>query len=314
MKGKNVCLMVLTFKGLLWPLVRWLFALHCFFCSLFLVSVSLGQAQTTSENTIVGRDELKTRIGQLTDYEMMVLREYAHYEAAYLKRASVELIAPDIQNQIQLLADEIAVSVDAKARYRIHLVNDPFVGTMSFASGDIFIHAGYLNMVENRDELAFAIAREIAIQETGIPLREMKEVYMNQERDELSRETWSIVTANVLGSIFNHLVTARIHAAILATYPYSVSDPIGSAQYSRDVAKFLNDSLGRVPGLAQKPLQQMLGHMIYIANTEADEKRRAMKNRMGLEYMQKAGYDPRSGKQVITKLDDYWKDVKRIAE
>ena len=264
---------------------------------------------------------------QVSNEKLLGLEDNAYVrsgyvEAALFQQSYVQLIAPDVQMQLQHLADEIAVANGVDMKFRVHITNDNYLGTMSTGSGDIFIPMIYLNMVSNRDEIVFGLAREIALQHRRIPLHDMEKIYQENQRNQMISQFSSLVLTSVIHSTFNYYVTSPLRNKIIDSL---VDDPKVSPYLSAELQQYvgwehmmwrnkmseavsplLNMVLGPVPSFVTNQSLKLVAHMITISAEESDDKRRNLKNELGLIYLGVAGYNPESGKAVIEKIEKEW--------
>jgi hypothetical protein len=265
-------------------------------------------------------------------------------ESAYLQRANVQLIAPEVQQQIQDLADQISLAAGTDRRFRVVVLNENFLSTQSSANGDIFIPTGYLDMLEDRDELAFCLAREIATQVKGLRLKEMKHYLEDQRRKQNANTVIGIVVSSTVAALYgtaagrldDEIIRSTgkqpvIIVGIRTVNPTALHSPsIGavrgpgglisapqspSPQLEPKVAPALNYQglsdltglcLNWVPTLANNKILAITSHIVDVAFEDADPEHRKLRNQLGIAFMQMAGYNSASGQKVIKKLDDYW--------
>jgi hypothetical protein len=271
----------------------------------------------------------------------------ANTESAYLQRANVQLIAPEVQQQIQKLADEISLAAGSERHFRVFILNESFLSSQSFGNGDVFLTTSYLDMVEDRDELAFALAREIAMQVKDLRLKEMKQQLSDARRKNMWNFAFNTAISATIGGIYGTFALAPIEKAInrnTATpilvgikmvappkAPISInrgaggvilpSAPVGlqpqgvSIENPQNVANaqsatgIISYFTDYVPNLITSKLEKITSHMVSVAYEEADPERRKLKNDLGLTFMQMAGYNSASAIKVIKKLDDFWANV-----
>lgn len=261
----------------------------------------------------------------VTAFKKKMQVQAAFAEAALMQQCGIKLIAPDVQSQLQYLATDIAVRVGTDMSFRVHITNDPYVGTMSLASGDIFLPTGYLNMVANRDEIAFGLAREIAVQHRQLPLRDMEARYLEERHREMVAEVYGIVTSAAIHGVYQHYVTRPIHQTIMKEIKIPVQtilvedsrggikqavSPSTQMQYRQvgESVSTLISPFGWVPSIATSASLKMISRLITVASEESDAGRRRHKNDLGLAYMEMAGYSPSAGQNVIQKLDQFWEE------
>ncbi|HOX57122.1 MAG TPA: hypothetical protein PLC99_09540 [Verrucomicrobiota bacterium] len=233
----------------------------------------------------------------------------ANADSAYLQRANIQLVAPEIQQQIQNLTDEIATAAGAAKHFRVFLFNEGLLSTQSYANGDIFIPTAYLDMVEDRDELAFGLAREIALQVKNVRLKEMKESLRKNRLKNGANLVLGIILMSATGTAFATYVERPIVERTMKPLEpkyHNLESALAYQNNARLVSRTVNQALGWVPVLFT---QKTLGTSIYlveVATEDTDAEKRHLKDRFGLAFMQMAGYNGAAGQKVIKKLDDYW--------
>jgi len=259
------------------------------------------------------------------DHERAAYIKAGYVQASIMQQAYVQLVAPDVQLQLQRLANEIAVANGVDMEFRVHITNDSYLGTFSMGSGDIFIPIAYLDMVANRDEIAFGLAREIAIQHRLLHLRDMEENYSENKRYETISFFSSLVVSSAINTAFNQIVALPIHKSIMkelvetkGVSPYAslelqrligLQKNLEYRQLSEEVGNILGILLGWAPEKITNETLELVTHMVNIANEDANTIRRQHKNELGLTYMGIAGFDLSAGDAVINKLEDWWNKV-----
>lgn len=264
--------------------------------------------------------ELKYR-----DHEIAAYVKAGYVQASLLQQSYVQLVAPDVQLQLQQLANEIAVANGVDMMFRVHITNDTYLGTFSMGSGDIFIPIGYLDMIANRDEIAFGLAREIAIQHRLLHLRDMEENYNEDKRNQTISFISSLVISSAINTTFNHFVVLPIHKQIMdkiidtkSVSPYMsielqrlvmLQRNLQYRQMSQNVGSILGILLGWAPRMISNESLKLVSQMINVSNEDANSSRRNCKNELGLTYMGLAGFDPVAGNAVINKLEEWWNKI-----
>ena len=262
---------------------------------------------------------------QYRDHEIAAYVKAGYAQASILQQSYVQLIAPDVQFQLQQLANEIAVANGVDMKFRVHITNDSYIGTFSMGSGDIFIPLGYLDMVANRDEIAFGLAREIVIQHRLLHLQDMEEAYTENKRNQQLSLYSSIVISSAINSAFNYFVifpiNKRIMEELLGTpriYPgmseeltrYVIFEKnLQYRQMSGNVSSILWNLLGWVPTRISNETLKLVSQTIKISNEDANASRRKYKNEWGLTYLGIAGFDPAAGNAVIKKIEEWWSTI-----
>ena len=259
------------------------------------------------------------------EHEIAAYRKAGCAQASILQQTYVQLVAPDVQFQLQQLSNEIAVANGVDMTFHVHITNDGYIGTFSTGSGDIFIPIGYLDMVANRDEIAFGLAREIAIQHRLVHLNDMEKVYSENRRNQEFAFYSSLVVSTAVNSAFNYYVVFPINKKIVEEI---IDIPRVSPQMSKELQRFvifeknlqyrqLSSNVGQILGIllgwAPRTISnetfKLVTHLIQVSNEDSDSSRRKNKNEIGLIYMRIAGFNPEAGIAVIGKIEDWWKTV-----
>jgi hypothetical protein len=277
--------------------------------------------------------------------ERLALIQAANTESAYFQRANVQLIAPEVQQQIQDIADQISLAAGAERRFKVFVLNEKFLMTQSFANGDIFITTGYLDMIEDRDELAFGLAREIAMQIKGLRLKEMEQQLKEQRHQRNANFVLGLVVNTTVGVFYGHYVVGPLNSEIIKATGFKPTPILvgiktvpgqsggqaargpggviyapaqsGPQQSGVNMPDFnsLNTEQGLVsipdsvanwlPNLVNSKILTITSHLVDDAFKEADPEHRRLKDQLGIAFMQMAGYNGESGQKVIKKIDAF---------
>lgn len=280
---------------------------------------------------------------RLEGFEHLALITHANLESAYFQRANVQLIAPEVQQEIQNLADQICLAIGTDRHFKVFLENDRFLTTRSMANGDIFITAGYLDMIEDRDELAFGLAREIGMQVKDLTLKEMSHDLRVKRAKNNINTAFAITIGSAIGVIYGKYALSPINNAIYknVSTPQLVGiktvagntpvtaqrgpgnlitaspssgpglQPIYGPDFNavstaQQGTSLISSFMNWAPELLTEKLMKITTHLVEGAYQEVDPEHRKLKNKLGLEYMQMAGYNGASGQKVIKKIEDFW--------
>ncbi len=153
-----------------------------------------------------------------TQEERLMIRAFRD-DAASFHQASVHLLAPDILVELQGLTNEIAAANDVKKRFCVYLTYNGNPEIRSHVTGEIFVPSNFIEMVDNRDEMAFGLAREIAYQGLLIPLKHYKAQYIAMDRARKTRTISSLLIASAVGSLWGTFVQGPLHQKIMAELP-----------------------------------------------------------------------------------------------
>jgi hypothetical protein len=138
----------------------------------------------------------------------------ANAESAYFQRENVQLIAPEVRQQIQDLADQISLAAGTDRRFKVFVLNQQILSTQSSANGDIYLPTGYLDMIEDRDELAFGLAREIGLQIKDLRLKEMKQQLQDARRTKRLNLFLKFAVTSAIESTYGTYALAPVTSAI----------------------------------------------------------------------------------------------------
>jgi len=205
--------------------------------------------------------------------------------AATIIQSNVMIINPELEHQIQLLADKLLSVTDCDAKLKIHVINSEHANLLSFPNGDIFIFSGFLDLIENRDELAFAIGHEICHVCSKHSWKRLK------KRLKIQR-FGSKITAFIGGLVY--AATSGVISGMLSNV---VKDPFTQAleKFSQSLAKIA----ARVPEkLSHYIIASMIHSYSRSQEVEADK--------FGLVYMKKTGYNEKSAVSALEKLTKIW--------
>ncbi len=262
---------------------------------------------------------------QYRDHEIDAYKKAGYFQSSLLQQSYIQLIAPDVHYQLQELANEIAGDNGVDMEFRVHIINDKSWNTFSLGSGDIFIPLLKLEMVANRDEIAFELAREIAVQHKFLHLLDMEERYTDRERDQAIATFSGIVISSAVSSAFNHFVVVPIHKNIMEQIidipevsPYlsielqhivMLEKSLQYGNISKNIGTVLGTLLGWAPNMISNQTYKLVVQMITVVNEDDNKSRRTRKDDWGLLYMSNAGYDPIAGHAVIEKINEFEMDI-----
>lgn len=256
--------------------------------------------------------------------------------AAEFHQSCVHLVAPEILVQLQGLTNEIAAANDVKKHFCVYVTNEGNPQILSFVTGEIFIPSRFIEMVDNRDEMAFGLAREVAYQGLLLPMKHRKAQYIAMDRESKTRTISSLLIANAVGSLWGVYVQGPLHQRIMAQIPQTY-DPIAEAvrmraimgkkprfnaksaarvrmiqpliassgsnfgDANRLVGDLLDLSTGWIPNLISHGFTEAVVRILASIRLDVDPRFRVEKDRLGLYFMSAAGYNPDAATEVIRK-------------
>lgn len=208
--------------------------------------------------------------------------------AAAVLQGSVMLLTPELHEEIQALADEISEAAGSEIRHQVHIVNNPSMNLFTLPSGDIFVFTGFLDKIDNRDELAFGLGHEIAHVRLNHGLRGMKQAIDLQHSGALV----ATVLANLVAT-----------GAGTAAYIWMPGFDVGIYQpiYDRFVMAPTSGIVARIA--AKVPVELVTQVMISAAGSYSQEQE-AEADHWGMIYMKRAGYDPAAAITAMEKFSD----------
>lgn len=210
--------------------------------------------------------------------------------AATLLQGNVQLLAPGVLEQLEQLAEELAKAADLTVRPRVHVINDSLANLMTLPSGDIFIFAGFLDMIENRDELAFGLAHEIAHLRLNHGLSQMKKASDLQRRGALISTVIATIVASAAESAVSVAMLGIPVGVALPIFAKGVIEPV-SAQAARIAAQAPEAVVAYITTAS-------LGAYSRDHEEEAD--------RLALVIMKRAKYNPAAAIRVMEKFSNAW--------
>ncbi|UCD75377.1 MAG: M48 family metalloprotease [Phycisphaerales bacterium] len=210
-------------------------------------------------------------------------------EAAAHRQAAVSIVAPRLKEMLQELVDELAYVADCPIPCRVRVVNSPVIHAFALPTGDIFIYAGMLDLVENRDQLAVVLGHEVAHIKHKDGLRKVRQMLNEQEK--------AAVTAALLGAVVGGAASGALGGILGGV----VVDPLLTVAYhqylvgiSCNVAARLAASLPQQ--LVLDLMRQSIGRYSQATELRAD--------RLSLEFASAAGYDPEAGVEVMQLVEE----------
>lgn len=250
--------------------------LIAFTAALLFAGVAVSQDSEISDQVFAKESEALLRLG--------------HGTAAVRLQADVRLVAPLIEADLQQLVDEIAVAAGTGVRHQIYLINSPQVNLFTLPTGEVFIFAGFIDIVDNLDELAFGLAHEIA----HFKLNHGRSTIRTSIR--IQKDTQ--VTAAILSTIVAAAAASYVGITVSGLYSGTAN---GAAVFDLLVAEQAGAFVGRVAAkipvaLVLQSAAGTLGNFSQEQELEAD--------RLGLSIMKKAGYEPNAAIKVMKKFPD----------
>lgn len=208
--------------------------------------------------------------------------------AAVLLQGVVVLLSPELQQEIQSLADEISDAAECDVKPRIHIINDHSMNLFALPSKDIFIFAGFLEKIENLDELAFGLAHEIAHVCLKHGHRKLKHTFHLQYTGAFVTTLLASMASAALGEVARIGTQLDVGEMFQSAYDLHVEETV-SRIASQTAAKVTSE-------LVMQAMISAAGSYSQRQEEEAD--------RWGMIYMKRAGYDPAAATTLMRKFLD----------
>lgn len=174
-----------------------------------------------------------------------------------------------------------------RLRFRFYVIDNPTFNAYALPNGMIFVHTGLLNQLDNEAQLAAVLGHEIAHATYEHAKQRYEKKVKNQKRMDFGKKIIKsgIQVLDQTGNLEQITVSEEILSAALL-----------SADLLRKFKK--------LPPETQKAFTSMLTGVKGIASNEHNKEHENQADRVGLFYMEQAGYDPREGAAVWRKLMD----------
>lgn len=227
---------------------------------------------------------------RLRQMEMEVAPKIGRVTSAALIQSNAMLLAPNLEAQVQELANEISKAAGSSVRYKVHIINSPIVNLVSVPSGDIFVFTGFLDKIENRDELAFGLGHEIAHLQQNHGL--------NQLRHTIDLQRSGTQAAIFLGTVIGAAAGGAVGVA-MSSISYGVYTPLYYAGVVAPVSHVVARTAAKLP-------VELVEYSMAISMSTFSQEQEIEADRLGLIYMKMAGYNPIAALNVGEKLSGQW--------
>lgn len=184
-------------------------------------------------------------------------------------------IVPQWQKNIPYGADE-------RIRFRFYVIENPTFNAFALPNGMIFVHSGLLKMIDNEAQLAAILGHEIA----HATHEHARERYEKQAR---RQKTLKLIKVAVRG-----FELADFSVAELLYSDFAQGGIKGAIRIAKEVQS--------LPPQTRKALQGVALGAKGIASNLHGQDRENQSDRVGLFYMEQAGYDPREAAIVWKKF------------
>jgi predicted Zn-dependent protease len=244
--------------------------------------------------------------------ELKAMRKMGYVQAAGFIQANTLINSPEIEDLIEKLAYELLAAAGSKQTVRIHIINDPTtINAFVLPGGDIFIYSGLLDLLDDKDQLALVLSREIAHLVNQDALHNLKTTIKTQK---WSQGAITILTP-VAGAVASAAISMKMAPFLEGSHSMSTKALSGrhagggwySSMPARErVARLLTvvvtTNLGGM--LASQLPAYMVGNMAESMLIYYSSKQENDADKMGIVYAQRAGYDPSAAIELVKKLQN----------
>ena len=109
----------------------------------------------------VGKGEGVYEAVELLEREIPLIKTSDEYEERFLRRG-LRFADPDLESFVNQIGSKLHPEpTDPYITYRFFLLRDPFPNAFALPNGQVYVHTGMLDMLENEAQLAGLLAHEI---------------------------------------------------------------------------------------------------------------------------------------------------------
>ncbi len=192
---------------------------------------------------------------------------------------------------------DIPFDAPERLRFRFYVIENPTFNAFALPNGMVFVHTGLLTMLDNEAQLAAVLGHEIA----HATYEHAKERYEKKKKTEAAKTLgWNIFRATLKVSDDDAFL-ARLLTSDVAQQGFDLT-----AKMAYELQKLPPQTKGAVRGL-------YLG-MKGIASNDHSKEKESQSDRVGLFYMEQAGYDPREAANVWKKFMDLTSDENFVSK
>jgi len=187
-----------------------------------------------------------------------------------------------LNKKIDNIGDSIVkVSDNPNLKYTFRIINDPTINAYSASGGFVYINTGLLDILESQDELAVIMAHEVG----HVARKHQLNLVVNSQRIQMAGQ----VVSGVLG------VASAAAGPIVAGAIVPAATSLTTMVLSKTVDKLVQELLPRVGNAV---CNEMVLSMVKGYGRENELKADVM----AIQYVKKAGYDPKALIRVFKRL------------
>lgn len=183
---------------------------------------------------------------------------------------------------------DIPFDAPERIRFRFYVIENPTFNAFALPNGMIFVHTGLLAMLDNEAQLAAVLGHEVA----HVTHEHAKLRYEKQKKTGEMKEAGNLVLKVALKN-------------------YTESDILLAKLLASDFVRFgventvkLVQAVESLPPQTKNAIRGLATGLKGIASNEHSKEKEGQSDRVGLFYMQQAGYDPREGPKIWKKFMD----------
>lgn len=188
-------------------------------------------------------------------------------------------VVPQWQKDIPFEAPE-------RLRFRFYVIENPTFNAFALPNGMVFVHTGLLTMLDNEAQLAAVLGHEVA----HATYEHAKERYETQKKVKFAGD----LAETTLKLALKNIPDGDVALAKLLTSDVAQT----GIQATVDMAR----AIQQLPPQTKNALRGLYLGVKGIASNVHSKERESQSDRIGLFYMQQAGYDPREAARVWQKF------------
>ena len=245
----------------------------------------------------IDRGRLPTRLPaerapEFDDEQRLMEKLWGQYVAAAQLQSEIVLRAPQVEAEIRRLAKELMAGAGTPKDVRVRLLNNPVANAVVTPNGEIFVSAALLELVADRDELAFVLAHEIghAIMHHGMDLLE-NQFKTGRRAEHTTALLSTLTTAAAQGAI------GRVGAGATAGMGSSLGD-VAAHTLAREVVMSATGALATQVSWNIALWIAQMQHLGYGRSKELEA------DRIGVEILLRCGFRPEAAVSALEKLEE----------